>query len=96
MIYLVDYPQSKDEVYALARHGYSLNGLFEINEVPKADAEEADEESSAGAGSDEDDDDEDGSGKSKKGDANAEEAKKEVTPDSQETQSKMQEVIDGF
>ena len=40
MIYLQDYPQTKAEAFALARHGYSFNGVFEINEVPKVDAEE--------------------------------------------------------
>ena len=58
MIYLQDYPQTKAEAFALARHGYSFNGVFEINEVPKVDAEEQDDEDDGEAGSDDEDEDE--------------------------------------
>ena len=44
MIYMLDYPQTKAEAFALARCGHSLNGVFEVNEVPKVDSDEADEE----------------------------------------------------
>lgn len=57
MIYLLDYPQSKEEAFALARHSYSLNGVFEVNEVPKSDADDAEDEEDGEDRSDEDDDD---------------------------------------
>ena len=59
MIFLVDYPQTKSEAFALARHSYAVNGVFEINEVPKVDAEENEEEEDAEAGSDDEDEDDD-------------------------------------
>jgi hypothetical protein len=71
MIYLADYPQTKAEAFALAKCGYSINGVFEVNEVPKADAEEQEEDEAEG-GSEEDDDDDD-SPKSKKVAENQEE-----------------------
>ena len=49
MIYLVDYPQTKAEAFALAECSYSLNGVFEINEVPKADYVEPDEDEEEGS-----------------------------------------------
>ena len=49
MIYLVDYPQTKAEAFALAQCSYSLNGVFEINEVPKADYVEPDEDEEEGS-----------------------------------------------
>lgn len=58
MILLLDYPQSKAEAFALSRHSYSLNGVFEVNEVPKADADEQENEDEEEAGSDEDEEDE--------------------------------------
>ena len=100
MIYLQDYPQTKAEAFALARHGYSFNGVFEINEVPKADAEEQDDDEEGEGGSDEDDEDEEEekSQKSKQA-ANAaadEQQKQEVTPDSEETQQQMQSIIEQY
>lgn len=59
MIFLVDYPQTKSEAFALARHSYAVNGVFEINEVPKVDAEDIEEDEDAEAGSDDEDEDED-------------------------------------
>ena len=56
MIYMPDYPQTKNEAFALARAGHALNGVFEVNEVPKSDAEDVDEEDKE-AGSDEEEDD---------------------------------------
>ena len=64
MIYLLDYPQTKAEAFALAKCGYAINGVFEVNEIPKADAEEVEDEEAEG-GSDEEEDDDD-SPKSKK------------------------------
>lgn len=58
MIYMLDYPQTKDEAFALARHSYSISGVFEVNEVPKSDAEDAEEDEDAEGQSDEGDDDE--------------------------------------
>ena len=94
MIYLVDYPQTKAEAFALSRLSYSLNGVFEVNEVPKADAEDQQEEEEEEAGSDEDEEEADrGSRQSKKA-ADQEEVKQEATPDSEETQQAMQTIID--
>lgn len=53
MIYMLDYPQTKAEAFALARHSYALNGVFEINEVPKTDAEDVENDES-GENDDED------------------------------------------
>ena len=54
LIWMPDYPQTKDEAFALAQCGHSLTGVFEIVEVPRSDAEDPDEDEGEG-GSDEDD-----------------------------------------
>jgi len=59
MFYMQDYPSNKAEALALARHSYALNGVFEVNEVPKTDAEDVEEEENDEDGSDEDEDSED-------------------------------------
>ena len=83
MFYLVDYPQTKDEAFALANCGFSVNGVFEVNEIPKADAEEMEDEEAEG-GSEEEDDDDESPKSGKKAAENQEEQKQEVTPDSEE------------
>lgn len=40
MVYLVDYPQTKAEALAFAKYSGSLNGVFEISEIPKPPQEE--------------------------------------------------------
>lgn len=81
MIYMPDYPQTKSEAFALARAGHALNGVFEVNEVPKSDADEVDDEEKE-ANSDEDEDDA-ASQKSKPA-SNHEEQEQQTTPDSEE------------
>lgn len=94
MFYLVDYPQTKSEAFAFASCSYALNGVFEVNEVPKADAEDAeDEDEEKGSDEDEDEDEDKASADGKK-DAVAEEQKVEMTPDSDETQKLMQTMIE--
>ena len=90
MIYMPDYPQTKNEAFALARAGHALNGVFEVNEVPKSDAEDVDEEEKE-AGSDEEEDDQ-ASQKSKPASAQ-EEQQQQTTPDSEELQKEMQKVV---
>ena len=58
MIYMPDYPQTKAEAYCLAGAGHSLNGVFEVNEVPRGDAEEHDDEEEKEAGGSDDDEEE--------------------------------------
>lgn len=82
MIYLPDYPQSKAEAFALARAGHSLNGVFEVNEVQKSDADDAYEEEKEAGGSDEDEEDQ-VSHKSKP--ISNQEEKAPTSPDSEKT-----------
>ena len=90
MIYMPDYPQTKAEAYSLAGAGHSLNGVFEVNEVPRGDAEEPEDEEEKEHQS-EDEEEEVASVKSKV--ASQQEEQKQSTPDSAELQADMQKII---
>ena len=92
MIYMLDYPQTKAEAFALARHSYALNGVFEINEVPKTDAEDIEDDES-GEDDDEESDEEFQEMKKKK---EVGEIKQEVTADNEKTRAEMQKIVDQF